>query len=33
MKTNTDRIERQVFLKVPSSRVWKAHANAEEFGT
>jgi len=33
MKTNTDRIERQVFLKVPRSRVWKALANAEEFGT
>jgi len=29
---NTDRIEKQVLLRAPRSRVWRAIANAEEFG-
>jgi uncharacterized protein YndB with AHSA1/START domain len=29
---NSDRIERQVQLKAPRSRVWRALSNAEEFG-
>jgi len=29
----TDRIERSVVLKAPRERVWRALANAEEFGT
>jgi len=29
----TDRIERKAVLKAPRSRVWRALANAEEFGT
>jgi uncharacterized protein YndB with AHSA1/START domain len=28
----TDRIEREVLLKAPLSRVWRALSNAEEFG-
>lgn len=32
MKTTTDRIERQILLKAPRSRVWRALANAEAFG-
>src|SRR5262245_1052165 len=30
--TDTDRIEKQVTLKAPRSRVWRAISNAEEFG-
>lgn len=33
MNTSTDRIERQIHLKAPRSRVWRALSNAEEFGT
>jgi uncharacterized protein YndB with AHSA1/START domain len=29
---NTDRIEKKVLLRAPRSRVWRAIANAEEFG-
>jgi uncharacterized protein YndB with AHSA1/START domain len=29
---STDRIERQIRLKAPRSRVWRALSNAEEFG-
>ena len=32
MSTSTDRIERQVLIKAPRSKVWKALTNAEEFG-
>jgi uncharacterized protein YndB with AHSA1/START domain len=32
MSASTDRIERSVMLKAPRSRVWRALANAEEFG-
>ena len=32
MTTSTDRIERQILLKAPRSRVWRAVSNAEEFG-
>jgi len=32
MNTSTDRIERQIFIKAPRSRVWRALSNAEEFG-
>jgi len=32
MNTSTDRIERQILIKAPRSRVWRALANAEEFG-
>ncbi len=32
MSKDTDRIERQVVLKVPRARVWKALTTAEEFG-
>ena len=31
--TSTDRIEKKVELRAPRSRVWRAIANAEEFGT
>jgi len=31
--TSTDRIERQVQLKAPRSRVWQALADAESFGS
>jgi len=30
--TTTDRIEKQVVLKAPRARVWRAISNAEEFG-
>jgi uncharacterized protein YndB with AHSA1/START domain len=29
---STDRIEKKMFLKAPRSRVWRAIANAQEFG-
>jgi len=32
MGPSTDRIEREILLKAPRSRVWRALANAEEFG-
>ncbi|MGH8158040.1 MAG: SRPBCC family protein [Rhodanobacter sp.] len=32
MNTSTDRIERQILLKAPRSRVWRALADAEAFG-
>jgi uncharacterized protein YndB with AHSA1/START domain len=32
MSTSTDRIERQILIKAPRSRVWRALSNAEEFG-
>ncbi|MGN8138872.1 SRPBCC family protein [Paraburkholderia sp. 22099] len=32
MTTSTDRIEKQILLKAPRSRVWRALSNAEEFG-
>ncbi|MGF6368578.1 uncharacterized protein YndB with AHSA1/START domain [Paraburkholderia sp. RAU6.4a] len=32
MNSSTDRIEKQVLLKAPRSRVWRALSNAEEFG-
>ena len=32
MDSSTDRIERSILLKAPRSRVWRALANAEEFG-
>jgi uncharacterized protein YndB with AHSA1/START domain len=33
MGTNTDRIEKQVLLKAPRERVWRALSEAEQFGT
>jgi uncharacterized protein YndB with AHSA1/START domain len=30
--TSTDRIEKQILLRAPRSRVWRAISNAEEFG-
>jgi len=30
--TDTDRIEKKITLRAPRSRVWRAIANAEEFG-
>jgi uncharacterized protein YndB with AHSA1/START domain len=33
MPSDTDRIEKNVVLRVPRARVWRAIANAEEFGT
>jgi uncharacterized protein YndB with AHSA1/START domain len=30
--SSTDRIERQILLKAPRSRVWRALSDAEEFG-
>ncbi len=33
MTTSTDRIEKQILLKAPCARVWRALSNAEEFGT
>jgi uncharacterized protein YndB with AHSA1/START domain len=33
MNSSTDRIERQILLKAPRSRVWRAVSNAEEFGS
>jgi uncharacterized protein YndB with AHSA1/START domain len=32
MNTSTDRIERKILLKAPLSRVWRALADAKEFG-
>lgn len=32
MNTATDRIEKEILLQAPRSRVWRALANAEEFG-
>ncbi len=32
MNSSTDRIERNILLKAPRSRVWRALSNAEEFG-
>lgn len=32
MNPSTDRIEREILLKAPRSRVWRALSNAEEFG-
>jgi uncharacterized protein YndB with AHSA1/START domain len=32
MNSSTDRIEREIQLKAPLSRVWQALSNAEEFG-
>ncbi|MGJ7902681.1 SRPBCC family protein [Lysobacter sp. 1R34A] len=32
MSASTDRIERQILLKAPRSRVWQALADAESFG-
>jgi len=32
MDSSTDRIEREILLKAPRSRVWRALSNAEEFG-
>ena len=32
MNPSSDRIERQILLKAPRPRVWRALANAEEFG-
>jgi uncharacterized protein YndB with AHSA1/START domain len=33
MNTSTDRIEREIFLKAPRARVWRALSNAAEFGS
>lgn len=33
MNANTDRIEKQVLLKVPRERVWRALSDSGEFGT
>jgi uncharacterized protein YndB with AHSA1/START domain len=32
MDSATDRIERKILLKAPRARIWRALANAEEFG-
>ncbi|HVZ33956.1 MAG TPA: SRPBCC family protein [Polyangiaceae bacterium] len=32
-KSDTDRIEKQIRLRAPRSRVWRAIADAEQFGT
>src|SRR6266850_7239468 len=32
MNPSTDRIEREILLKAPRSRVWRALSDAEEFG-
>jgi uncharacterized protein YndB with AHSA1/START domain len=32
MDSSTDRIEREILLKAPRARVWRALSNAEEFG-
>ncbi len=32
MTSSTDRIEREILLKAPRTRVWRALSNAEEFG-
>jgi uncharacterized protein YndB with AHSA1/START domain len=33
MNANTDRIEKQILLKVPRERIWRALTDAEQFGT
>ena len=33
MSESTDRIEKQLVVRAPRSRVWRAISNAEEFGT
>lgn len=33
METNTDRIEKKVWLRAPRERVWRAISNATEFGS
>src|SRR5213592_778326 len=33
MADSTDRIERQIVINAPRSRVWRALADAEEFGS
>jgi uncharacterized protein YndB with AHSA1/START domain len=33
MTTSTDRIEKTILLRAPRARVWRALANAEEFGS
>lgn len=32
MSSSTDRIEREILLKAPQARVWRALTNADEFG-
>mgnify|MGYP000237498904 CR=1 FL=1 len=32
-QSTTDRIEKQILLRAPRARVWRAIANAQEFGT
>jgi uncharacterized protein YndB with AHSA1/START domain len=32
MNPSTDRIEREILIKAPRSKVWRALSNAEEFG-
>jgi len=32
MSSSTDRIEREILIKAPRSKVWRALSNAEEFG-
>ncbi|MBI5536808.1 MAG: SRPBCC family protein [Deltaproteobacteria bacterium] len=32
-QTTTDRIDKQILLRAPKSRVWRALTDAEEFGT
>ena len=32
MNLSTDRIEREILLKAPRARVWRALSDAEEFG-
>lgn len=32
MSSSTDRIEREILLKAPPARVWRALTNADEFG-
>src|SRR5690348_1982002 len=32
MTSTTDRIEKQIVVKAPKARVWRAISNAEEFG-
>ena len=33
MRSNSDRIQREIFLRAPVARVWQALATAREFGT
>jgi len=32
MNESTDRIEREILIKAPRGKVWRALSNAEEFG-